>query len=213
VRRRDPDRSDRRVHDRCRADTLLGHKPAAIGLCRELDLEPSLVPPLSPRTTYVVRGGQLRALPETSAMGLPTSLRSLATTRAFSWHRKVRMAAEPLMPGTTAPDESIASFVGRRFGREAVAYLAEPLLAGLHRGDADRLSMRALFPSLADAERTYGSIARSWRRAPRPAGSRVGSMSLRAGMGQLVERLRADLPAGVIVPGARSSASNGSGPS
>jgi oxygen-dependent protoporphyrinogen oxidase len=154
-------------------DTLLGHKPAAIGLCRELELEPSLVPPLSPRTTFVVRGGRLRALPETSAMGLPTSLRTLATTRAFSWHGKVRMAAEPLMPGTTASDESIASFVGRRFGREAVAYLAEPLLAGLHRGDADRLSMRALFPSLADAERTYGSIARSWRQAPRQAGSRV----------------------------------------
>ena len=34
----------------------------------------------------------------------------------------------------------------RRFGPEAVTYVAEPPLAGFHAGDAERLSMRALFP-------------------------------------------------------------------
>ena len=36
----------------------------------------------------------------------------------------------------------------RRFGREATTYLAEPLLAGIHAGDVDRLSLRALFPAI-----------------------------------------------------------------
>ncbi len=183
-------------------DTLLGHKPAAIAMCRELELHDALVPPLTPRTTFVVRQGRLRGLPDTSVMGLPTDWKTLVTTRAFSWAGKARMAAEPFMPGTTAPDESIASFVGRRFGGEAVAYLAEPLLAGLHRGDASRLSMRALFPRLADAERTHGSVVRSWRNAPRLPPGRAGSMSLRGGLGQLVDRLRAALPPDVVVSSA-----------
>ena len=42
----------------------------------------------------------------------------------------------------------------RRFGAEATTYLAEPLLAGIHAGDVDRLSVRALFPRFAEAERT-----------------------------------------------------------
>ena len=60
-------------------------------------------------------------------------------------------------------------------------YVAEPLLAGLHRGDAARLSVRALFPVLADAERRHGSVARAWRRMPADAGG-SGSMSLRGGL-------------------------------
>lgn len=195
------DRADGFVFD-VGPDTLLGHKPAAIAMCRELELGDSLVSPLSPRTTYVVREGQLRGLPETSVMGLPTDWKALVTTRAFSWAGKARMAAEPLMPRTTAPDESIAAFVHRRFGGEAVTYLAEPLLAGLHRGDASRLSMRALFPALADAERTHGSVVRSWRKAPQASPGRVGSMSLRGGLGQLVDRLRATLPPDVVVSSA-----------
>ena len=60
-------------------------------------------------------------------------------------------------------DESIGAFVRRRFGEEAVDYLAEPLLAGIHAGDVDRLSMRALFPRLLEAERQSGSVIRAFR--------------------------------------------------
>ena len=73
-------------------------------------------------------------------------------------------------------DESIAAFVRRRFGDEAVDYLAEPLLAGIHAGDAERLSMRALFPRLLDAERQSGSVLRAFRAlhvAPSPRGAFV----------------------------------------
>ena len=51
----------------------------------------------------------------------------------------------------------------RRFGREATTYLAEPLLAGIHAGDVDRLSVRALFPAIRGgrARRTAACCARS----------------------------------------------------
>ena len=183
-------------------DTLLAHKPAAIALVRELGLADSLVSPLPRRTTYVVRRNALRSLPETSAMGLPTRWQTLVTAGAFSWRGKVRMAAEAVLPPRrpAAGDESISSFVRRRFGCEAVTYVAEPLLGGLHRGDAARLSLRALFPALAEAETRHGSVARAWRRMPAPSGG--GSMSLRGGLGQLVSALTADLPHGVALTGA-----------
>ena len=79
---------------------------------------------------------------------------------------KTRMAAEALMPARDwddGDDESIAAFVGRRFGREAVDYLAEPLLAGIHAGDVDTLSVRLLFPRLVDTERQHGSLLRAFR--------------------------------------------------
>ena len=184
-------------------DTLLAHKPAALALVRELGLAESLVAPLPRRTTYVVRRSALRTLPETSAMGLPTSWHTLFTASAFSWHGKIRMAAEALLPPRPAAgdDESISSFVRRRFGGEAVRYVAEPLLAGLHRGDAARLSLRALFPMLADAERRHGSVARAWRALPAGAGA-GGSMSLRRGLAALPAGMRAALPQGVAVTGA-----------
>ncbi|HET7617614.1 MAG TPA: protoporphyrinogen oxidase [Vicinamibacterales bacterium] len=180
-------------------DTLLAHKPAALALVRELGLDDRLVAPLPNRTTYVLRRTALRSLPEMSALGLPTSWRTLAAATAFSWRGKLRMAAEPLIPAA-APidDESIAGFVRRRFGREAVTRVAEPLLAGLHRGDAARLSIRALFPTLANAERTHGSVARAWRRASRGGG---GSMSLRDGLAEIAARLQAQLPPQVPVTG------------
>jgi len=181
-------------------DTLLAHKPAALELIRELGLAQSLVEPLPRRTTYMVRGSTLRTLPETSAMGLPTSWHTLIAANAFSWAGKIRMAAEAVLPPQPPADgdESISSFVHRRFGDEAVKYVAEPLLAGLHRGDAARLSLRALFPVLADAERRHGSVARAWCSMPAGAG-RSGSMSLRGGLGALPARMTADLPEGVAV--------------
>ena len=83
--------------------------------------------------------------------------------------------------GATTRDESIGAFMTRRFGAEATTYLAEPLLAGIHAGDVDRLSVRALFPRFVEAERTHGSLLRAFRSrrpapAPRPsAGRRVSS--------------------------------------
>ena len=120
-------------------------------------------------------------------MGLPTNWHTLITASAFSWHGKVRMAAETLLPPRppAADDESISSFVRRRFGGEAVRSVAEPLLAGLHRGDAGRLSLRALFPVLADAESRHGDVTRAWRSMPARSGG-GGSLSLRWGLGALV---------------------------
>ncbi len=69
-------------------------------------------------------------------------------------------------------DESIGAFFRRRFGPEATDYLAEPLLAGIHSGDVERLSIQALFPQFVEAERVHGSVIRAFRRT---AAARAGA--------------------------------------
>ena len=67
-------------------------------------------------------------------------------TRLFSWAGKLRMGAELFVPPRrNEDDESIGAFMTRRFGSEATTYLAEPLLAGIHAGDVNRLSVQAPF--------------------------------------------------------------------
>src|SRR5947207_1317829 len=146
-------------------DALLVQKPAGIKLCEELGLGPQLVPTKPPRVAFIQRSGRLHPLPAASVLGIPTRLGPFVRTRLFSWTGKLRMGAELFVPPRRDDtDESIGSFITRRFGREATMYLAEPLLAGIHAGDVDRLSIRALFPQFADAERSDGSVLRAFRR-------------------------------------------------
>ena len=185
-------------------DSLLVQKPAAVTLCRELGIADRLVPTLTPRTAFVLREGQLHAIAEGSFLGFPITLGALARSRLFSLAGKARMAGEILTPRRTSDeDESIAAFVGRRFGREAVDYLADPLLAGIHAGDVDRLSIGALFPRLVDAERRSGSVIRALRALhvrPSPQGAFV---SLPGGTGELADTLARALAPGTVITDAR----------
>jgi oxygen-dependent protoporphyrinogen oxidase len=185
-------------------DSLLVQKPAAVALCRELGIADRLVSTLTPRTAYVLRDDRLHPIAEGSFLGFPITAAALARSGLFSVAGKARMVGELFIPKRTSDeDESIGSFVRRRFGQEAVDYLAEPLLAGIHAGDVDRLSIRALFPRLVDAERRSGSVIRALRALhvrPSPQGAFV---SLPGGIGDLVDALSRALAPGTIITGAR----------
>ncbi len=180
-------------------DALLIQKPAAITLCKELGLGDRLFPTSLPRAAYILKKGTLHPLPESSMLGIPRNVSALAATRLFSLAGKARMAAELFVPRKTdGADESIASFIGRRFGSEAVTYLAEPLLAGIHAGDVDRLSMRALFPRFLEAERKHGSVLRAFRQIRQPKSSHGAFMSLPGGLEEIVEALLRVLPGDAV---------------
>jgi oxygen-dependent protoporphyrinogen oxidase len=125
-------------------------------------------------------------------------------------------------------DESIGAFMRRRFGREAAEFLAEPLLAGIHAGDVDRLSMKSLFPRFVDAERKYGSLLRAFA-MPRQGESRTGNRrrsttdghtpspegafkSLPGGLSELVRALVSSLGRAGVRERARVTTVVGSGP-
>jgi oxygen-dependent protoporphyrinogen oxidase len=145
-------------------DSLLIQKPEGITLCQEIGLGDRLVATKPPRIAFIQRRGRLHPLPAASVLGIPTRVGPFVRTKLFTWRGKLRMGAELFVPRRTdGADESIGSFMRRRFGREATDFLAEPLLAGIHAGDVNRLSLHALFPRFAEAERTHGSLLRAFR--------------------------------------------------
>ncbi len=184
-------------------DSILVQKPAGVSLCRELGLGDRLVSTQKPRTAYVMRDGRLHPIVEGSFLGFPVGVAALARSSLFTLRGKVRMACEVLVPRGSGEDESIATFVRRRFGDEAAEYLADPLLAGIHAGDADRLSMRALFPRLLEAEQQAGSVIRSFRRLHVKPSEQGAFVSLPGGIGELIDVLAGALTPGTLALSAR----------
>ncbi len=176
-------------------DMFITDKPAAAELCRRLGLEDQLVgtdPEF--RGSLVVRNRRPVAVPESfQLLGTPR-IRSLLGSPIFSWRGKLRMALEPLVGRRRDEgDESVASFVRRRLGREALERLVQPLVGGIYTGDPERLSLKATLPRFIEMEREHGSLwlglgAAAAGRAAATQGARYGLFaSLAGGLGQLVD--------------------------
>jgi oxygen-dependent protoporphyrinogen oxidase len=182
-------------------DSILAQKPEGVALCRELGLGERLVP-TNPdqRSVYILRGGRLHPLPEGMMLAVPTQIGPFLRSGLFSWPGKLRMGLDVVIPGRDGRgDESIATFLRRRFGQESVERLGEPLLAGIHAGDPEKLSILATFPRFRELERTHGSLVRGMWAAPR-ARRRPGEpppaafYSLRCGLRELVDAIVVRLP-------------------
>ena len=186
-------------------DSILAQKPEGLDLCLELGLADRLVP-TNPekRAVFVLHRRRLHPLPEGMMLAVPTRVVPFLRSGLFSWPGKLRMGLDLVIPGR-APngDESIASFLRRRFGQEAVDRLGEPLLAGIHAGDPERLSIRATFPRFADLEARHGSLVRGmWaapRPVPRPGAPASAFYSLAGGLIELVDALVKRLPADQVL--------------
>jgi len=141
-------------------DSFLARKTAMIELVRELGLDKELayISPLA-RTTFIAHRGRLHPMPEGLMMGVPSDLGALARTGIISPFGKLRAACDLILPRRGKDgDEAVGEFLRRRLGREVAERIAEPLLAGIHAGDPDRLSLRATLPQFAELERKYGSL-------------------------------------------------------
>lgn len=178
-------------------DSFIVQKPSALELCRELGLEGDLIPTRY-RCAFVYSRGRLHPLPEGMFLTVPTRVIPFALSGLVSVPGKLRMALDLVLPRGRGGDESISSFVGRRFGREAVEKIAEPLMAGIFVAPADRLSIRATFPRLAELEREKRSLILALRRLP-SSGESSPFRTLRSGMSTFVEALRDRIgPAGEV---------------
>jgi oxygen-dependent protoporphyrinogen oxidase len=171
------------------ADSFLSRKERGIGLAEELGLQDELIARRPEHHGSFIRlGDALHPLPEGLTGMIPTSLDALQATSLLSPEGKRRFAREPEISAVRGDaDESVASFVSRRFGREAYDALVEPLMTGIYGGDGEQLSLLATFPGLRDLELEHGSVLRGLS-APAPDG-RPPFVSLRSGMATLVTAL------------------------
>ena len=136
-------------------DCFFTRKPGVLETVRELGLVDRLVAPIQ-REFGMLVGGTIHRVP--AGLVALNAVRAEAVGEAtfLSDEAKARALAEPSMPRGEGGDESIRAFFARRFGPEFTRLVAEPLLGGTHGGDADRLSMAALFPAYLEWERSRG---------------------------------------------------------
>ncbi len=173
------------------ADSFLSRKDRGVGLCEELGLGSELIGrrPENARS-YVRRGLELHPLPEGLTGMIPTNLDALAESALLSAAGMERLAREvSIPPAPPGSDESIASFVSRRLGREAYELLVEPLMTGIYGGDGKQLSLQATFPQLRTLELEHGSVLRGLLARPVEAGRYPPFVTLVSGMETIVRKL------------------------
>jgi protoporphyrinogen/coproporphyrinogen III oxidase len=180
-------------------------------LVRELNLESEFVAGDAKAKRYIVRDGQLHPA--------PFSLTALIGTGLVGLKSKLRILTEVF--GSSQPprhEETLADFVGRKFGHEVLNYLVDPFISTIFLGDAHKMGMESAFPALVQWERNHGSLVwgailarKAKRRAPAEndpppqgcPGTKRNSLhvtdalpslgSFRSGMGTLPERLAEEL--------------------
>jgi protoporphyrinogen/coproporphyrinogen III oxidase len=196
------------------ADMFTTREPWALDLCRRIGIAEELIETDARyRRAFVVRRGQLIPVPEGFTLMSPAKIWPVVTTPILSPLGKLRIAAEIFVPSRRdQADESLESFVARRFGREAFERLIQPLIGGIYTADPAKLSMAATLPQFVEMERKFGSLIRGMRvepasggRQPAEAASATGSgarygqfLAPRDGMQRLVDVLAARLPAGCV---------------
>lgn len=172
------------------AESMFTAAPGPLALVEELGLEDQLVG-ANAGTTWIWGDRGLRRLPDGFTPAGPTRLWPMLSARVLSPTGMVRAAGEALVSASDlSQDVAVGDFLERRFGREVVDGLVDPLLGGLHAGDVRRLSLRSATPQLAALAARHRSLL--LRRRPKP-GTGPAFVTLTGGMSTLVAHLAAQL--------------------
>ena len=194
-------------------DSFITEKPWGLALCQRIGIGPQLIGTSeNHRRTFIVREGRLLPVPDGFYLMAPTKIWPVVSTPIFSWAGKIRMAADMVLPRKKVAhggeDESLANFVRRRLGREALERMAQPLVGGIYTSDPEELSLRATMPRFLEMEKHHRSLIfamlqqrkkLSSNNHAQVSGPRYGLfVSLGEGMKVLIQSLEKKLPAGSI---------------
>ena len=136
-------------------DSFISEKPAALELARRIGLESHLIETNEAfRRSFIVRQGRLLPVPDGFHLLAPAQLPPFLKSNIFSWFGKARMALDLVLPrrrdngAGDVNDESLAEFVRRRLGSQALERMAQPMVGGIYTADPEKLSLRATMPRL-----------------------------------------------------------------
>jgi len=183
------------------ADMFITNQPWGIDLCRRLGIEDRLIPTDKTfRGSLVLSNGKPVPIPKGFLLLAPAKIGPVLRSPIFSWRGKLRMGLEYVVPRRHAQtDESLASFVRRRFGKEALDRLIQPLVGGIYTSDPEKLSLKATMPRFLEMEQTYRSLIRASKKAEfqQSSSETTGSgaryelfVAPREGVSELLDRLK-----------------------
>ena len=161
--------------------------PSVRSLCDSLGLHEELIQADSGARRYVLAGGRLQPLP----MSPPALIRTSLLSPRAKW----LLLTEPFR-STQPPetDETVASFVRRKFGETVLENFAAPFVSGVYAGDPEQLSLRSGFPFIFEWEKQFGSVVRgALRSVAKKNTPRSTLCSFRKGLGTLTAALAAKL--------------------
>ena len=138
---------------------------------------------------FIIRSGKV--------VSLPHSLSSFFSSPFLSPLGKLRLLLEPFIPKGKKEDESVAGFISRRLGKEALDFAGNPFLSGVYAAKPESLSLKYAFPALQEIEQKHGSLFRgilkSKKNPERLSKSRL--ISFAGGMQEMPNRIFGLLPA------------------
>ncbi|WP_298732639.1 protoporphyrinogen oxidase [uncultured Chitinophaga sp.] len=160
----------------------IGATPATIAFIREIGLEHEMMEAAATsKNRFLVRDQRLHPI-SPNPLKILTSpyLSGAAKWRLFTERFR---AAQP-----TDTEESVASFIQRRFNREICDYLFDPILSGIYAGDPARLSIQEVLPFLPRWEKEYGSVTKGLFKNKGAMGGRK-IIAFKGGNNKLVKHL------------------------
>ncbi len=207
-------------------DSFITQKPWAVQLARQLGLEERLLGTNDDRRKiYVLHKGRPTPMPDGVLLIVPTKIKPFALSPLISPLGKLRMGLDLFIPPKTdGQDETLADFITRRLGHEALDKIAEPLMSGIYNAEAERQSLLATFPRFRALEEKHGSLIKGMLASRKARKARAASgagrdparkplsmfVSLQDGLDELVRvlpgKLKGDLRLGTSVTEVRQQA-------
>jgi oxygen-dependent protoporphyrinogen oxidase len=178
--------------------------PEIHNLCQQLAIETELITARASKTHIWTRG-HLYPMPDGVVMGVPTNIVAIARSRILSLPGMLRAGMDLVLPRTKLPDDpTVKEAIGARLGQDVLNHLVEPLLAGIHSGNVNRLSLSATAPHIAALAKKNRSLIlglRTLKKAPQPQSQQAGPQpkksmglsSFKSGLYRLIERLQESL--------------------
>jgi len=127
---------------------------------------------------FIVRNQKLVAL--------PLNFKSFLSSPFLSPKGKLRMLLEPFLPkGNLDKLESVADFISRRLGQEALTYCGNPFISGIYASAPETLNLANAFPALFEMEQQHRSLFIGMLKTPGSKKTKTRLLSFPEGMQQL----------------------------
>ncbi len=124
---------------------------------------------------------------------VPSSLSGFLTTNLLSTSAKFKLFKEPFIAPSKKKDETIADFMRRRLGNDALDYGMNPFVAGVYAGDPKKLSVKHTFSKLHEVEQKYGSVLKGMLKKKKNKKTKKALISFDEGLQVLPVRLHQKL--------------------
>tara|TARA_B100000902_G_scaffold399974_1_gene474174 strand:+ start:6112 stop:7509 length:1398 start_codon:yes stop_codon:yes gene_type:complete len=176
-------------------DSFITRKPWAMNLVKDLGIDDKVIfVNKTQERIYIFLKNKLIPLPQGLRLLVPTKIFPFLFSSIMSTRGKLRLLLDIVLPKKNIDiDESVENFVTRRFGKEALDNIAEPILGGVYNSQMSSQSILSTFPQFKKLEKDHRSLIRGMHKTNKMQKNQQpyekGFVSLKEGMGSLINTL------------------------